>query len=169
MSHKNIFQEINKEYSFLDDLEEPKSAQIKQKQPEKTERYLNNYNIDEIPQKSEMEESLERSREEYLKTAQGKFVNRQIKDEMTLDEAYELLDVKKGASDSDLVELVDKSNLDTIRISIKKEESKYYAFLNKEFNVLNMKMIKCCIHCYDNPIVINANLAIVSQRGEEVC
>jgi hypothetical protein len=165
MSHKNIFDQINKEYSFLDDLEETRPikpiSQTKpaQNTPQKT--YMNNYNIDETPQKFEMENNLEKKSDEYMRTAQGKFVTKPIKDEMTLDEAYQFLDVKKGATDDEIVRMVDKSNLENVKNNIKKAESKYYAFLNKEFNILNMKMIKCCIHCYDSHEVNYPNLALI--------
>lgn len=161
MSQKNIFEEINKQFSFLDDLEDEtkynKSTTNKQPQMSKqAKRHINNYNLDEdedSPKKSEMEENIKLAKEEYLKTAQGKFASKPLKKEMSLDEAYEFLEVRKGATDEELTEMVDKSNLDTVRERIKKAEGKYYAFLNKEFNILNHKMIKCCIHCYDNPNV----------------
>ena len=73
---------------------------------------------------------------------------------MSYDEALDLLEVKKNTtSDDELIEEVDYNNLDKLKVILKKAEAKYYAFLNKEFNSLNKKLINCNIYCYDNPNV----------------
>ena len=33
---------------------------------------------------------------------------------------------------------------------LKERQIKFYAFLNKEFNVLNYKSAKCSYHCFDD-------------------
>ena len=53
----------------------------------------------------------------------------------------------------DLVENVDNQALDFLKESLRSSEIKLSAFLNKEFNILNMKMVKCCIFCYERDYV----------------
>jgi hypothetical protein len=101
-----------------------------------------------------MEEEIQQHKNSYTKTPHGKFSTQPLKAEMTLDEAYDFLEVQKDAPSSEYYEQqVDKSNLEHITQKVKKAEAKYFAFLNKEFNILNRKMIKCSIYCYDSPDV----------------
>lgn len=48
----------------------------------------------------------------------------------------------------DIVESVDEDSLNLLKENLKKSEVRLSAFLNKEFNVLNKKMINCCVFCY---------------------
>jgi hypothetical protein len=134
----------------------PQQTKPAQKQSNnQTERILNNYNIvEEKDQKTLMDEDIQKTKDNYIKTSHGNYITTPIKNEMTLDEAYAYLEVNKDAQNNDdYSKQVDLSNLEHIKQRIKKAEAKYFAFLNKEFNVLNRKMLKCCVYCYDNPEV----------------
>ena len=49
----------------------------------------------------------------------------------------------------DLIESIDNDALEKLKDSLRTSEVRLSAFLNKEFNILNMKMIKCCVFCYE--------------------
>jgi len=49
----------------------------------------------------------------------------------------------------ELLESIDNQALENLKESLRGSEVRLSAFLNKEFNILNMKMIKCCIFCYE--------------------
>ena len=69
----------------------------------------------------------------------------------SLETAYEVFGVKENVqSNMDLVESVDEDAFNYLKENIKKSELRLSAFLNKEFNILNKKMINCCIFCYSD-------------------
>jgi hypothetical protein len=67
-----------------------------------------------------------------------------------LEKAYQIFEIKPEVeSNMDLIESIDNQALENLKESLKTSEIRLSAFLNKEFNVLNMKMIKCCTFCYE--------------------
>lgn len=97
---------------------------------------------------------IEEQKKKYAQTARGKFGTKPINHNMTLEEAYDALEVKRDAeSVNDMIEDTDKKNFEKIKQNIKNREIKYFAFLNKEYNILNKKLVNCCVFCYDRPNV----------------
>lgn len=162
-SNKKLFDQINKEYSFLDDYElELKQNANNSQQPiqnqkplnnDKNEIYLNNYNIKEgKTHEEEFQEKLMQEKQKQSKTDYGKLISRQLKENMTIDEAYKELDIPTNVdSEAEFIEKVDNKNFGELHEVIQNSEIRFYAFLNKEYNILNKKMIKCCLLCYENP------------------
>lgn len=69
----------------------------------------------------------------------------------SLEKAHEVLNVKENIqSNMEIAESVDEEALEFLKENLKKSEIRLSAFLNKEFNILNKKMINCCIFCYND-------------------
>jgi len=67
-----------------------------------------------------------------------------------LEKAYQIFEIKPEVeSNMGLIESIDNQALENLKESLKTSEIRLSAFLNKEYNVLNSKMIKCCIFCYE--------------------
>jgi hypothetical protein len=162
--NKNIFSEIAKEYSFLDDYENERkerlaNSQKNQKRQDNTsnmnknQRFFNNYPQNEKTSGDDMNNEEMESRK-YLNTRYGSFVNKSL-DPSKMDDleyVYKNLEVDRNVeSNTQLLENSDKQMLEDVTETIKKKEIKLYAFLNKEFNILNRKMINCSILCYSDP------------------
>lgn len=173
--NKNIYDEILKDYSFLDDFEQDfqnekaREAMGNKKSPPKPEevdfnkRYLNNY--PEMEKNNDFHEDkkdeMDKSKGLFNRSRYGDFVNRNLDLNKLDDEkyVYENLNVPKVNSNSELNEYSHKEVLKDANETVKKLEYRYYAFLNKEFNILNKKMIKCSMICYDNPNLFTVNEA----------
>lgn len=97
------------------------------------------------------EEHINKKRETFENTKYGKYMNESNNSEIdSLEKAYQIFDIKPEVeSNMDLLESIDNQALENLKESLKGSEIRLSAFLNKEFNVLNMKMIKCCIFCYE--------------------
>jgi hypothetical protein len=163
-NQEKLFENINKEYSFLDDFEREVSSQKSipsQNREIKNETYKNNY---EIP-KMESEEDIHykeviEQKKAMLKTNYGQVVNTPINKLNSLEEAYKNLDVSRNTESNEAnLEQRDKKDIEIIQSKIKKAEIFTAAFLNKEFNMLNQKMLKCCIFCYDRPTLFSISEA----------
>jgi len=61
---------------------------------------------------------------------------------------------EEGKKTSQYKEIVDRKMYEENFEKVKKNEVRFFAFLNKEFNILNKKSVKCCSICYSNPSVI---------------
>lgn len=88
----------------------------------------------------------------FLESDHGKFVNTEI-DNLSIDELYEKFKIEKGKTTHDAIKDLDMKLFMNINKEVKQSEIKFYAFLNKEFNVLNKKYLTCCFNCYDDPSV----------------
>lgn len=73
-------------------------------------------------------------------------------------------------------QVVDDMNEQSVQSLIgrmKDREVKFYAFLNKEFNVLNYKSARCSKHCFDDPSttsISDANACLkVCRQGITSC
>ena len=84
----------------------------------------------------------------------GKFVNLEV-DNTSIDDLYKKFRIQKGQSTNDAIQKIDMNLFKAMNEEVKQSEIKFYAFLNKEFNILNRKYIKCSYDCYDSPAVIN--------------
>ena len=40
--------------------------------------------------------------------------------------------------------------LESVQIRLKSRQLSFFAFLNKEFNIMNYKSARCSMHCFDN-------------------
>jgi hypothetical protein len=123
-----------------------KSKMIKRK------RIMNNYNTmrevnaDKNPKKA--------YDEIFDESEHGKFLNIEVNNS-SIDELYEKFKIKKGESDFDRVKDLDMKSFESIYKDVKQAEVKLYAFLNKEFNILNKKYLQCCFNCYgENSVTI---------------
>jgi hypothetical protein len=170
--NRNVFSEIAKEYSFLDDYE-TEIREKRMKPQNKTnlienskgvnlnenKKYFNNYSEFEAPSEEFDEEE---EKKKYYGTRYGSFVYNSLDPSKMndLDYVYKNLEVDKNVeSNVEMLEKSDKTMLQDVTETIKKREIKFFAFLNKEFNVLNKKMINCSIICYSNPKMFTVNEA----------
>lgn len=72
------------------------------------------------------------------------------------DETYKKFNVMKDAQNIDSeIERIDKDNFLALKQKVEDKEVHFYAFLNKEFNILNRKFLNCSMKCYDNPEVFS--------------
>jgi hypothetical protein len=171
---KNIFSGVMKQYGFLDDYEEEvnrrnllkrgvsvnkdknnESSNKKNLQQEK--KYLNNYpDFDKMDQdeKNQPIQEDEQNSKNYYSTRYGRFTENSLDPNKLDDEeyVYKSLQVDRNASSNEeMMENSDKQLLGDANEVLKNREIKFYAFLNKEFNILNKKMIKCSAFCYSDP------------------
>jgi hypothetical protein len=170
--NKSPFDSIMKEYSFLDDYEKDlsqsktinshkKESQVKtdksmNSESIKKDSILNNYKEEEpeIPLIEQQANQLNDEKEKMNKTRYGAFVNKNLDyDKLDdLDYVYSNLEVDRSKkSQEEIIEGQDRNALKDAQESVKKFEYRFYAFLNKEFNILNKKMLKCSIICYQDP------------------
>jgi hypothetical protein len=163
--NKSSFDSILKEYSFLDDYENnlPKPGESARmpisysiKSDNKKDNLLNNYKEEEpeISITESQANQLNMEREKRNKTRYGAFANKQLDyDKLDdLDYVYSNLEVDRTKrSQDELLESHDRVALKDAQEAVKKFEYRFYAFLNKEFNILNKKMLKCSIICYQDP------------------
>lgn len=125
--------------------------------------FLNPFDVNETSKSdkkenlSPEEEHLNKKREAFENTKYGKYINDSNTSEIdSLEKAHQIFDIKPEVeSNMDLIESIDNQALENLKESLKGSEIRLSAFLNKEFNVLNMKMIKCCIFCYEKVEVIS--------------
>jgi hypothetical protein len=106
------------------------------------------------------EQHMNKRRETFESTKYAKYIDQAEDNKIdSLDKAYELFDIKKDIdSNNDLLESIDNQAMENLKESLRGSEIRLSAFLNKEFNTLNMKMIKCCIFCYERVNVFLINL-----------
>ena len=172
--NKDIYHSITKNYSFLDDYEKEYQANLKanetylnhnKNQSQETEikdRYLNNYpEFKKVDDGKERFDNMSKMRDDFGRSRYGSFVNKELDINKLDDEeyVYSNLDIHKTNSSTEFIEHSNNQLLKDVMETVKKLEYKYYAFLNKEFNILNMKMIKCSIVCYDKPNLFTVNQA----------
>jgi hypothetical protein len=106
---------------------------------------MNNYNtIKEVNTDNSYKKPYD---ELFDESNHGKFVNLEINN-TSIDELYEKFKIKKGENDFDRIKDIDMKNFEFIYKDVKQAEVKLYAFLNKEFNILNKKYLQCCFNCY---------------------
>ena len=48
----------------------------------------------------------------------------------------------------------------SIVFRLKERQLKFFAFLNKEFNILNFKSARCSMHCFDD---VNLSIGYVNR------
>jgi hypothetical protein len=158
--NKETYDRITREYSFLDDYEKEMSKKInpnQTKQHIKTNtNYSNNYYEPEksISSEEKIENELLESKNKFNKTRYGNFVNKNLDTDKLgdADYLYNNLEIKRNSeSQNEAIEESDRAAFNDAMEAIKKFEYRFYAFLNKEFNILNKKMIKCSMMCYDDP------------------
>jgi hypothetical protein len=171
---KETYDRITKEYGFLEDYEQEYANLKKIPPPQKTtpkqqpnnfenQKYLNNYKIEtEVKQEDEHLSEIEKAKQKYQQTRYGQFASKDL-DPSKLEDPnylYENLEIKKNIdSQTEMNEIQDKEAFQDAVNAIKKFEYRFYAFLNKEFNVLNKKMIRCSMICYDDPKLFSVNEA----------
>jgi hypothetical protein len=181
---KEIYDNITKEYSFLEDYEQEYANMKKmQKIPQKAQqaniaptpniqnkKYLNNYQTqqEEIKQEDSQLSEIESAKQKYQQTRYGKFASKEL-DVSKLEDKdylYENLEIKKSIdSQTEVNEIQDKEAFEDAVKAIKKFEFRFYAFLNKEFNILNKKMIRCSMICYDDPKLFTVNEAKICAEN----
>ena len=169
--NNNVFSNIAKEYSFLDDYEtEIRERKTNSKQPPnrnaatnentiQNKKFLNNYPEFENSPENVDEYELKRR---YNNSRYGSFINKSLNPSKLneVDYVYKNLEVDRNVtSNVELLENSDKQMLQDVEETIKKREIQFYAILNKEFNILNRKMISCSLLCYDNPKLFTVNEA----------
>jgi len=173
---KETYENITKDYGFLEDYEQeyahmkkfPQKTKINnnpiQTQNIENKKYLNNYKIEpeEIKQEDTQLSEIESAKQKYQQTRYGKFASKEL-DTSKLEDPeylYENLEIKKNIdSQYDMNEIQDREAFQDAVNAIKKFEFRFYAFLNKEFNILNKKMIRCSMICYDDPNLFTVNEA----------
>lgn len=170
---KNIFESIEKEYGFLDDYEKQweyerlKNKNFKQTESKKKQKqavpeeirnkvYLNNY--PEINQESQNDNKAQNPQileeaQMFEETKYGRIANKDIRQEQikSFDDALEAFEVNNIDSQYDLIEEDERDSFSKLQEVVRVREVRFYAFLNKEFNILNKKMFNCCSFCYSNP------------------
>lgn len=166
----NLYSDILKEYSFLDDFEKQNYSAGRQNINNNTnntntnmdnkqminDKYLNNYKEQDEPisYENSQKSKIESAREKYAQTKLGAFATNTVDYNRVNDIEYlkENLSIKNKSDLSNVAKL-ESDDLDTLNESlevVKKNEYRFYAFLNKEFNVLNKKLIRCSMVCYNN-------------------
>jgi hypothetical protein len=71
----------------------------------------------------------------------------------THDELRDFFKVPKGKTmDADMTEKM----LHKTEQAVKTRQLQFYAFLNKQFNVMNYKSARCSMHCFDSTSVAMA-------------
>jgi hypothetical protein len=176
--NKQAYESITREYGFLEDYEKEVARSRQGKNPNinkvpnsnnpngqpNENKYLNNYSEPEpeISQDDQRKSEVDDIRDKYNKTRYGTFVNRDI-DSSRLEDPdylYDNLEIQKRAeSQTEMNESSDREAFTDAMNTIKKFEYKFYAFMNKEFNILNKKMIRCSMICYDDPKLFTSNEA----------
>ena len=53
-------------------------------------------------------------------------------------------------SEKTVVEDMTQRSFESLKLRLKDRQINFYAFLNKEFNVMNYKSAKCSMHCYED-------------------
>ncbi len=176
--NKEAYDKMFRDYAFLDDYESvrirPKNSHTYISNDTKYEKkysesFLNNYpELKFEDQEKEKFEEIEQSRSKYNHTPYGDFVNRKI-DMDKLDNKeylYKNLDLPEDMKNNDeILENSDNRILNEALDRIKKLEFRYYAVLNKEFNLLNFKMVKCSMMCYDNSELFTVNEAKICAEN----
>lgn len=178
--NRNVFSDITKEYSFLDDYENEvrerrsksnNKSNIKENFKSShqilndNKKFMNNYPEDGAPSE-EFDEDEERRK--YYETRYGSFVYKSLDPSKMndMEYVYKNLEVDRNVeSNVDLIEKSDKVMLQDVTETLKRREIKFYAFLNKEFNVLNKKMVNCSIMCYSNPKMFTVNDAKICAES----
>jgi len=88
----------------------------------------------------------------FMESDHGKFVNIDV-DNSSIDELYEKFQIVRGKSPHDNIKDLDMNLFKKMHQEVKQSEIKFYAFLNKEFNILNKKSLICAYNCYDDQSV----------------
>ena len=68
-------------------------------------------------------------------------------DEKTQEELREFFKVPKGKS---MNKNMNEKMLESVKLRLKTRQLEFFAFLNKEFNVMNYKSARCSMHCFDD-------------------
>jgi len=67
------------------------------------------------------------------------------------DKSYEeLRDFFRVPTDKNVLEDMNSRMFDNMFNRLKERQVSHYAFLNKEFNIMNYKSARCSMHCFDS-------------------
>jgi hypothetical protein len=72
----------------------------------------------------------------------------------------ELRDFFKISKEKNSIDHMNEQVFDYLYERMKERQIKFYAFLNKEFNIMNFKSARCSMHCFDST---EKNLGEVNQ------
>ena len=62
----------------------------------------------------------------------------------------ELREFFKVAKDKNAITHMNEQIFEMLYSRLKERQIKFYAFLNKEFNIMNFKSARCSMHCFDS-------------------
>jgi len=68
-------------------------------------------------------------------------------DEKSMEELREFFKVSK---DKNAIEHMNEQVFEYLYERMRERQIKFYAFLNKEFNIMNFKSARCSMHCFDS-------------------
>ena len=71
-------------------------------------------------------------------------------DKDTVEDHEKMLEFFKIPKDKQVVNDMNEKVFDFLYQRIKDRQIVFYAFLNKEFNILNYKSARCSMHCFDS-------------------
>ena len=63
----------------------------------------------------------------------------------------ELREFFKVSKDKGAVDDMNQKMFESTFGRVKTKSNEFYAFLNKQFNIMNFKSARCSMHCFDNP------------------
>ena len=85
--------------------------------------------------------------EAYKKLQQELEVNFSDKDNESHEKVREFFKIPK---DKQVVNDMNEKVFDFLHTRMRDRQLTFYAFLNKEFNIMNYKSARCSMHCFDN-------------------
>jgi len=85
--------------------------------------------------------------EAYKKLQQELEVDFKDKD---LESHEKVMEFFKLSKDKQVVEDMNEKVVDTMQKRMDERQLSFYAFLNKEFNIMNYKSARCSMHCFDS-------------------
>jgi len=114
-----------------------------------THQKYTNYNLEEEPEEMSYEEKLSI----YKNTPEGKFVYADVSNLDKNNAGRKLNIPESGGKSGRYSEMVDRQMYNENFEKVKMSEARFYAFLNKEFNIINKKSINLSKHSlFCNPI-----------------
>jgi hypothetical protein len=78
----------------------------------------------------------------------------------------------KVSKDKNALDDMNEKVLDNLHKRLRTNQIQFYAFLNKEFNIMNFKSSKCSMHCFDSisrPLREVNNCLSVCRGGIKGC
>lgn len=84
----------------------------------------------------------------------------------------EIRDFFKVSAEKDVLTDMNSKMFDSMFTRLKQRQISHYAFLNKEFNVMNYKSARCSMHCFDSvdrPVAHVNECLKVCRQGIQEC